>query len=307
MKIDLRKLKRLYNTCKNQLVELESTDNHNVKAKINNELSMCRFCPPKILEYFQKCTLYLKLQIYNIVYHIYYADDKDLPPISKIIKSIQQSAAVAKYFDITKMLNVYIVMAPYQRMFPPLYDIITADNINGGFTTHEGNNIYIFRSEEFSKVILHEILHHSPKVHYENWNASHINMLKNAFNIHEATLLIPNEAVVELWATILHIGFISFDYMLEYNDILKAEIEHSIMQSKKMLDKQKTFHKSQWREETNAFCYVVFKTILLANLASLDLKMTPECITKFLIKNKLNLNKSYDKSMSLRIVRTSSC
>jgi hypothetical protein len=193
-------------------------------------------------------------------------------------------------------------------MVPSKKRKITPFHINGGFTDIKDDNIYVFRIEEFSKVILHEILHHIPHVHKNNWTADQIYRLKKVFNVAADTELIPNEAVVELWATIMHILFLSFEYKIEYREILNTELQHSIELSEVILDKQSCLPNSLWSETSNAISYILFKTILLYHINDIK-SWDPSYITDFLIKHHDTVQLSGDRKIvakqSLRIMKTS--
>jgi hypothetical protein len=279
------------------------------KDGISRELQSCRFCPSNIIEYFEKCTLYMKMHARNISYHIYYERPQDVPSITKLMKSMRHSIALTKFFGMKKKFDVHVIMSPYRRFFPVDDNgLISAEHINGGYTDTNTNNIYILRSEEFSKVILHELLHHCNKVHgVEDWLPHHINKLKSEFDIHQNCKLVPNEAIVELWAIVLHSMFLSFDYKMYYKTILAHEINHSIMKSCMILKKQKKMHEGKWNEHTNAYCYIVFKCILLRQWENLDARSMhrPEYIIDVLINNKQSDGTATDKGRSLRMCRTS--
>lgn len=312
MQIDI---KRLHKYCKqydtytvDMFYEQIIEPKNNNFVKVYKELQECRFCPPVIKQFFNdKCTKYLRLSqvLSPITFHIYY-DALDVP-LAKIIKSYKETNCLVKYFNMTKSFNIYIVMAPYKRFFPAKKNMINVEHINGGFTSILGNDIFIFRSEEFSKVILHEVLHHCPIVHSEMWTNENIISLKKEFNINKSMQLIPNESVVELWATLMHCAFLSFSYDMHFSDILNVEKQFSIMQYNKIIKKQQYASDKIWNEYTNAYCYIVFKTIMLFNLHKLDLlKLKPEYVTTFLIDNKNTIPKvTINKTKSLRMMCTS--
>jgi hypothetical protein len=68
---------------------------------------------------------------------------------------------------------------------------------------------------------------------------------------------------------------------------MDIELNFGIVQSKKMIEKQ---NGKKWVETSNAFCYVIFKTILLGNLKKFLQDVTypynSGYVTQFLIDNK---------------------
>lgn len=247
----------------------------------------CDFCPEKIKKYIVKCNKCLKVTVdgHNIRFNFYYYN---VCPIllSKILLSVKQAVAVKKYFNINKSLEINLVLSPYKR-FIPVKKCIAPEHINGGYTSTSEGKIFVIRSEEYSKVMIHEIIHHVSNINHYNFPMNNIIELKREFNISDETTLIPNEAIVELWATMLNCAFISFEFNIPYQKILDIEIQYSIMQSNKILKKQGN---KKWEERTNAYCYIIFKTIFLYNLKKFTEGYTfpydTQYITKFLIDHK---------------------
>jgi hypothetical protein len=228
-----------------------------------------RYIFKKITTYIKNSKKYIILTYKNIKLHIIYKKSNDII-IQHLIKTIMRSYTLTKinnYSHIT--FNIYVLMAPYKR-FIPKKGIIDTEHINGGFTRltdYHNQDIFISRKEEYSKVILHEIIHHFKHINNENWDTNNILKLKKHFKISSVTTLNPNEAFVELWATLYYILFISYEYKLNYKILLKKELNNSLSQSYKLL----LFNKNNyWKEKTNSYCYIIFKTILLYNFNQLE-------------------------------------
>lgn len=303
--IDIQKMKMYYHNIDINDITI-SFDIIN-KDKVMEELSDSKYCPVNSLKYLKKANKFIKLQSnkYELTYNIFY-HNKCKICITKFIIAFKRAIATKLYFNINKSFNIFIILAPQKRFIPnnKLIDVI---HINGGFTNINEGNIYIVREEEFAKVVLHEILHHCIIIHNENWNNDQLLRLKNSFNIDKSTLLYPNEAIVELWATIIHCYILSIEYNIPYNMFLNREIQHSKMICLQLLQKQGT---KQWIEYTNSYCYVVFKTILLCNIAKLFNNYTfpysTEYITNFLIQNKFkSVSNLKMNNKSLRLLITS--
>lgn len=306
--IDIKKLNHIYNdiTINNNLkYYINSIDIINYNF-INYIITNTKFTDIYVSKFFNKCKKFIKITINNICIYYYF---KNKCNINKLIKVAIRSAVITKYFNINKPINIYIIPTLNKR-FIPKNNIITPYHINGGFTNTSTNDIFIIRLEEFSKVILHEIIHHISNINNNiDFNNNDLNLLKKEFNIHKDLLLLPNEAIVELWATLFNSLFISFEYKKSFKKILNKEIEHSMILSYKILQKQ---NNQIWFEKTNTYCYIIFKTILLFNLNKLnDIYTFPynsHNITKFLInyKNKTFNNnikkyKNIDNNNSLKI------
>jgi hypothetical protein len=229
---------------------------------IISEISSSQFCPQKMMQYMLKCNKIMKIQYGNgeITLHLFYVNELE-ESLYKIFRTIKQCLIVKQYFGIQNPMNIYIIFNPDKR-YIPANGHIDCSHINGGFTKRGENGIFIIRQEEYSKVIIHELLHHSDMIHKEYWPHQELMRLKKQFNIASNTVLIPNEAIIEFWATILYIHFLSFEYNISYNLLMQREMQHSLEQYHKIMHKQKN---KPWYETTNAFCYIVFKCILLYN------------------------------------------
>lgn len=245
------------------------------------------FVSPKIMKYIKKCDKYMKIDLkdHQITFHFY--GYREFPvTISKIMLSIRQAIAVKYACDVDKQIDIYIIFSPFKRFYD-LKKNIGPDHINGGFTAVNGSKIFIFRNEEYAKVMIHEIIHHCKAIHSDIFHGHDIIALRQAFNISEKTVLIPNEAVVELWATIFYCHLLSYEYYVPVHMLLGIELNFGISQSKKMIEKQ---NGKKWVETSNAFCYVIFKTILLRNLKKFLEDVTypynSGYVTQFLIDNK---------------------
>lgn len=269
-----------------------------IKKFILNEITKSNFNIGDIEKFIEDCNMYKILKYKNITFHILYKNNLDIELYNKVIKRCNK--ITSKQFDI------YIILYPLKRFLPKKNDIIKYININGGYTNIYKNIIFIIREEELPKVILHEILHHNKNINNEYWNNLNTNKLKKKFNISEKTVLLPNEAVVELFATLYHLKFIADDYKLDYNKLLEEELKYSLYKSYIL----KNLLKEKWYEKTNAYCYIIFKTIFLYNLKEfLKIKFpyNPDIITDFLIKYselpiiKKNPNKEISNK-SLRIM-----
>lgn len=307
MMIDKPKLKRCHKMSKARTVDILTDVMKD--PRISKELEDSRFCPKFVENYYINCDEYFIISQDKVKYHVYSQKNNNNPPLNNIISSLKRTCSLMQYYEINKSLNIHIIMSPYKRYYPLQTEKIDVVHINGGFTSTSTNDIFIIRSEEFAKVILHEVLHHCELIHNNNWKQCHLEQLHNAFNISKNTMLYPNEAIVELWATLMHCMFISLDYNLPFDVLLNTELKYSFLQSNKILQIQSNRSGGVWEESTNAYCYIVFKTILLHNVKRLvpSFPYDPEYITQFLIDNQSTIYKTdkIHKSQSLRMMKTS--
>jgi hypothetical protein len=60
---------------------------------------------------------------------------------------------------IKKNITIYLILTLMEKKFPNNNEIISPHNINSGYTYFDKNLIFIWRLEEFEKVLLHEVIH----------------------------------------------------------------------------------------------------------------------------------------------------
>lgn len=118
-----------------------------------------------------------------------YADDSqrhDLPwGLWGRILRLYSDCADAKPF------RIYFLAAPHLRLFPAHNEPITAIHINGGYTYHcNRETIMIYRAEDATRVLLHELMH-----------SCCMDKMENGVDLVEAE--------TEAWAELLHAAVLS--------------------------------------------------------------------------------------------------
>ena len=162
---------------------------------------------------------------------------------------------------------------------------VQVDHINSGFSYWNSDTqekkIYLYRKEEWIKVLIHECFHMFNMDIPENIRGS-TNHFEDIFHIQSEFII--NECFVEFWARILNCAM--FTYLLkdgintiEFHTLfsLNMNVERlfSLHQACKLLNHfqlryndiidEKTKHicRSIYKEETNAFSYYVLTSILM--------------------------------------------
>lgn len=191
-------------------------------------------------------------------------------------------------------LVVWILLCDETRHMPSNGDIVEQKHINGGYTYIHGNEIYVLRREEFPKVVLHEVIHHT-SLHIHNWDLNALKQLYDTFNISKeqcgitmrtcGTNLAPTEAVVECWAEIFHLAFLHVEFGLPFDDLYRAEVGFALAQARKIMQYQST-HVPMWKEKTHAYSYIVLRTMLLYSFAywHSSSSYTSSYLTKVILK-----------------------
>lgn len=252
-----------------------------------------------------------KFKYHNINYYILYNNKLNLKKINRIVKRVYN---ISHYYD--KTFNIYILMSPLKKLFnSDIYEPLNETNINSGFTYLNMNTIYLIRMEELPKVLLHELIHHNKLIQNE-FKKNNIIRIKKCFKIDEKIKLDPNEAIVEFWACIIHLYYISIEYNKNFYELYKNELNYSLIKSKQILNIQKKLLNNIWIDKnSNIFPYIIFKTIFLLYLDEFNKIYTfpynDDIITEFLIShyepfisnlNKMRLNKLSLNPKSLRFM-----
>jgi len=241
----------------NNIKELDITI---LKSKIYNTLNVSNssfdwiFC----LNYLNSCDNLYKIVYKNITFYILHCGILSNIKKKNFFKNIYRIHLTSKVLNMNELYVYYIITYSGKRKLPKKNNIINANNINGGFTYKNINEIYIVRYEDYEKVIIHELLHHNKYIDNHMWNARDIDKLKEYFNISESTRLLPNEAVVEVFACLLNVIFKSLENKRNFKELLKIDQQHSLVLTRKLLKFQ---GEKKWQENSNSFCYIVLKTI----------------------------------------------
>uniref|UniRef100_A0A6C0B9M4 Uncharacterized protein n=1 Tax=viral metagenome TaxID=1070528 RepID=A0A6C0B9M4_9ZZZZ len=141
-------------------------------------------------------------------------------------------------------------------------EVIGPSTLNTGYTT--GNQIVVYREEEWLKVFIHECMH---LFLYDLELRDKPTILYSLFPISKQINV--NESYCELWARILNCCVISVMNHISLEQLLEKEKKHSSEQLIKVLRYMKLTYPqlmdktTDYKEETNAFAYLVVPAILI--------------------------------------------
>jgi len=185
--------------------------------------------------------------------------------------------------DCSKILNVYLLLTDERKRLP-MVDTEPIDEIhaNTAFTTScsEMNDIFVYRREEWFKVLMHETFHcFGLDFSSSNGDKSNEHILSIFPAVDPNTDVRLYETFCEMWAEVFHLMFCLFPKFnrfseKRYRQALLREQRFSICQSNKILRRAGyryneilTFPSSPlYKENTPALSYYVIKSILLWNL-----------------------------------------
>ena len=261
-------IKKLYNIIDIDEINYELINyNSELLQKFINVTKTTKFANiPEIINYLEKSKniYHIFLNDFNINLYIYSSVKLETFNFIKLLKLYKRILIIYKYYNLKKTINIHLTFWNKPRSLPK-NDIFRPIHINGGFTNINGNDIYIYRKEEYSKVVLHEFIHHIDKLNLSIYNISSNNIfkLKNFFNIHNNCHLEPVEAIIEFWSFIYNTIFISIEYSIPFKLLFKKELDFTLFQYNKLINNYKFIN--QWTEDTNIFSYIIIKLILLVN------------------------------------------
>jgi hypothetical protein len=179
-------------------------------------------------------------------------------------------------------LTVYWYLTKHKKIIPRENEVIDRVHVNTAFTMAcpaRANTIYIFREEEWFKVLIHESFH-SMGIDFAKLPEEAANAAIYAIFPVNCDLRF-SEAYTESWAEIIHVVFLSVgeysckESAIDINKLSKAierkmdnERMFSMFQLAKVLHHNKTtyrglFTKNRYKEASHVFSYYVLKTIFI--------------------------------------------
>ena len=192
------------------IIDISNQERENLKSNFKGVYYI-----PEVISFINEITSIYNYKYQNLITKVYYRNNKDKINIPKIQRVIKRAFQVVNNLNNHKFFTIHLILSKAKKEF--VFDrIITASNVNSGFTYANGNEIFIFREEEYPKVIIHELLHHQKMIDNQEFKTENKLRLMKHFNINNQTTLILNETIIELWALILHLYLISNEYLKSY-------------------------------------------------------------------------------------------
>ena len=206
--------------------------------------------------------------------------------IAKIYKWLKLASIYSTNDDCSQNLNIYLYFTDLKKIIPQENDPIDENNANTAFTfsCKYNNEIYIYRKEEWFKVLIHECFH-SLHIDFSSINCHdvHAKLLK-LFRVNADVSLY--ETYCEVWAELLNIMFIcvwsrtndDVEKMIKKTEkMVNYERMFSIYQSVKILLSQGLSYndlisdsgitrRMRYKEKTPVLSYYILKSIILYNI-----------------------------------------
>ncbi len=250
----------------------------------------------------------------NISVTILYRSQQELKKFSKIIKTFAPWAnSVSVKFN-TKKLHFILIDLLGPKEFPRNLDFLHRKYVQTATTKVEPylDRVLIYRLEELSKILIHEVIHHTKFDSFENYNSSTQDIVFESLNyigIHNfncMNCITVNEAVVELWSIIIHSWYYSKYYKLDFDTVLYFEIINGWTTTGMLCN----YFKSAPGTDSYMISYLLLRTALLENYKKFDVftrlqsgtltqLTSPESVQNIInntLKNKNFLKKLYNFS-----------
>ena len=178
-------------------------------------------------------------------------------------------------------INLEVWLSNKKKDLPPPRELkyIGSKEVNSGCTSFsmEGNNVSVWRKEEFPKVLVHELIH-SLELEKHNDYGEVKEFIYQHFDIQRTNNLNVFECYVELMAEIVNILMIS---RKKFNKLINLELEHCLFQVGKILNyfgygSWQDFYKKdgmneedktgKYQQRSNVFSYFIFRAMVMYNL-----------------------------------------
>ena len=172
-----------------------------------------------------------------------------------------------------KSICIYLVLTPLKKYFPKKDIVISAEHVNSGYTSQDNNGnklIFIWRHEEFEKVVLHEILHYfDMDCHDINYH----NILKDIKIIGMKERYY--EAYTDFIAIIYHLIYLSLVTCVKIKSLLTLEYTFIENQAQQL---NKYFNLGEWTivplnpiiQQTSVFSYYILKYMIFKYMQNND-------------------------------------
>ncbi len=253
---------------------------HHIVAEIREEIDTFR----KIGKQYTFVIGARKFTIYAIVpYRTRVNAKRAYAYLDKAVQKMFVWLYVATHFapaECSRELVIYWYLTGHEKRLPETRGApVGEEHANTAFTlacpAGAANGIYIFRKEEWFKVLIHETFH-SLGLDFARMPEQETNRaLFSIFPVRCDYRLY--EAYTETWATILHSLFVAMEtkgnIYTKLEKCIYTERMFSLFQKEKLLlhydlnydDVCSVLNAHRYKETTNAFAYFILKTIMLFN------------------------------------------
>jgi len=194
---------------------------------------------------------------------LFYLKDKKKPDVELIFKIVDFFRILSK-----KDINLKLVIFyNNQKRFLPHNKLMTAENINGG-ASMDNHYVYIWRKEDFYKVLIHELIHYFNLDFHKLDNDILGEILRKIIKIDGRD--VNNEAYTEIMALTINSVLYSLMLNIDFSDIIYYENIFTHLQIAKIInlfggDNYDDLFNITIKQNTSVVSYIIVKGMLLNN------------------------------------------
>ena len=273
------------------------------KYPINLKMPPTHFIEPELYSFLEKSNGFyqqfnIKILKRNFVIHLYLPSENPNSRDNNVSDFFQKCiekihlwlSFISPYIvnNCSMKTTIYLLLTHFQKIIPEQGEPITFKHVNSAVTTScsPKSSIYIFRYEEWFKVLIHESFHcfGLDFSHHDNSEAE--NEITKTFKVENKNGLRIYEAYCEIWAEVLNIVFISYlktkdkkNFILLFEHLLNKELSFTVFQCMKILNHNNISYNNlivenakseKIIETTHTTSYYFLKMVLFLNLRKFE-------------------------------------
>lgn len=240
-------------------------DNQFIGIDTHQHIESCNLDYFEVESGYDKIYLYFPCNYDNNDSNICIQDDE----VNKIVNEILTIINIMRNITKKKHMVDLTIFFGKQKKKMPKNNIFSAENINSG-STYPAFEVYIWRREEFRKVLIHELVHYfgCDAGIYNNGYEKLEKVINNNFKYE--WLDSHNEAYTEILALIIHSCYVSKITKISLKVVLANELYFTIFQISKILKQYNNndIFKIKFKQTTSVLSYFIVKMMLFINIES---------------------------------------
>lgn len=169
-------------------------------------------------------------------------------------------------------MDIYLVLSNLEKIFPENKQIIGVKNANTGYTDFQKNIIFVWRWEEYEKVLFHEVIHYLDLDKRDD-HVEHIADIKGPHSYYEA--------ITDVFGIYYHVIYLSLISKIKIKTLL--EIELSFIRNQAMILND-YLGLGNWKDQpdkiikqtTPAFSYYILKYLIFEYFVNHNINETKD-------------------------------
>lgn len=197
----------------------------------------------------------------------------DRKTLYKFLKRIKYMILLFEYLKTktndNRKIEIYLILSKLEKIYPLDNSIIDVPNVNSGYTDLLEDYIFVWRQEEFEKVLIHEMIHFLNLEKRDHFNRSfRLPNIKGHVDFHEA--------FTDFWGILYHLIYINIVTNKSIKLLFEIELSFIKNQAKQMNNYMNlgTWNNSPnilVKQKTPAFSYYIVKYLLFEYLLNNDI------------------------------------